>query len=105
MFPSPLVVILEVHVTRRAVMEAECYPPVGLDRHRIAAAPAAGQRVKPKHRKGYIFQAVGCFQHRKNLLHLVHHIGPDAATVVLFVQPPQAVVLDRFDHSGTYCSV
>lgn len=86
---------------RRAIVKAKWYPPIGLDRHRISAAPVAGQRVTPKHGKRHVFRAVGCFQRRKNLLRLVHQIGPDAATVIPFMQPPQALVLDSFDHSGT----
>jgi len=84
---------------RRAIVKAKCYSPIGLDRHRIAAAPVAGQRVKPKHGKRHVFRAVGCFQCRKNLLRLVHQIRPDAATVIRFIQPPQTLVFESPDHA------
>src|SRR5437016_2630463 len=84
---------------RRAVVKTECYPPISLDRHRIGAAPVAGQRVKPKHGKRHVFRPVGCFQSRQDLSRLVHQIGPDAAAVILFMEPPQALVFDSPDHA------
>ena len=48
---------------------------------------------------------IGCFQSRKNLLRLVHEIKTDAATVILFMQPPQALVFDSPDHACALPSV
>ena len=78
-------------------MKAECNAPIGLDRHQASAAPVASQRVKPKQRQRHVFWTVGGFQHRENLLRLLHQIGPDSAAVVLLIQPPHALVLDSFD--------
>src|SRR5208282_4124335 len=81
-----------------AILKAECYAPIRLDRHRIRATPVAGQPVKPKHWQGHFVWSVRSRQRRENLLQVLYQIGPDAAAVALFIQPPQTLVLDRFDH-------
>lgn len=36
----------------------------------------------------------------EDLLRLVHEIGRDAATIVLFVHPPQTLVFESSDHAA-----
>jgi hypothetical protein len=52
---------------RGSFAKTERNAPIGLDRHRVYAAPVAGQRVKPKQGQCHVFRPVRRFQRREDL--------------------------------------